>query len=118
VCEFRQVEGLNALIMVLIQQTDGKMRVTFARCSSAGWCAENICYPNFCRSESIKLERGSARSLIKTFDVKKREYFGNTSMEAEISLVMANQTLVKSRFISQTFFPLIVDRNDRPRQES
>ncbi|KAI0268874.1 tRNA guanosine-2'-O-methyltransferase [Gloeopeniophorella convolvens] len=39
------------------------------------------------------LEEGGARSLIKKFDVKKREYFGNTSMEAEISLLMANQTL-------------------------
>ncbi|KAN0135399.1 S-adenosyl-L-methionine-dependent methyltransferase [Lactarius tabidus] len=39
------------------------------------------------------LEQGSARSLIKTFDVKKRQYFGNTSMEAEVSLLMANQTL-------------------------
>ncbi|KAF9227411.1 tRNA guanosine-2'-O-methyltransferase [Gyrodon lividus] len=35
---------------------------------------------------------GTARSLIKMFDVKKRNYFGNTSMEAEISLLMANQT--------------------------
>ncbi|KAH7921404.1 tRNA guanosine-2'-O-methyltransferase [Leucogyrophana mollusca] len=34
---------------------------------------------------------GSARSLVRKFDVKKREYFGNTSMEAEISLLMANQ---------------------------
>ena len=42
----------------------------------------------------IKIEEGSARSLIKRFDVKRREYFGNTSMEAEISLLMANQTLV------------------------
>ncbi|KAI9455436.1 tRNA guanosine-2'-O-methyltransferase [Lactarius psammicola] len=39
------------------------------------------------------LEQGTARSLIKVFDVKKRQYFGNTSMEAEISLLMANQTL-------------------------
>ncbi|KAH9159847.1 hypothetical protein EDB89DRAFT_2082906 [Lactarius sanguifluus] len=39
------------------------------------------------------LDQGSARSLIKMFDVKKRQYFGNTSMEAEISLLMANQTL-------------------------
>jgi len=31
--------------------------------------------------------------LIKTFDVKKRQYFGNTSMEAEVSLLMANQAL-------------------------
>lgn len=36
---------------------------------------------------------GTARSLMGTFDVKKRQYFGNTSMEAEISLLMANQTL-------------------------
>ncbi|TFY66268.1 hypothetical protein EVG20_g4821 [Dentipellis fragilis] len=39
------------------------------------------------------VEDGSARSLVKKFDVKKRAYFGNTSMEAEISLLMANQTL-------------------------
>ncbi|EJD52503.1 tRNA guanosine-2'-O-methyltransferase [Auricularia subglabra TFB-10046 SS5] len=39
------------------------------------------------------LEHGSARSLIHKFDVKKRSYFGNTSMEAEVSLLMANQTL-------------------------
>lgn len=30
---------------------------------------------------------------MQTFDVKKRKYYGNTSMEAEISLLMANQTL-------------------------
>ncbi|KIY44384.1 tRNA guanosine-2'-O-methyltransferase [Fistulina hepatica ATCC 64428] len=39
------------------------------------------------------IEEGSARALIKKFDVKKRSYLGNTSMEAEISLLMANQTL-------------------------
>ncbi|PCH43385.1 tRNA guanosine-2'-O-methyltransferase [Wolfiporia cocos MD-104 SS10] len=39
------------------------------------------------------IEEGSARSLIRKFDVKKRVYYGNTSMEAEISLLMANQTL-------------------------
>ncbi|TBU39613.1 tRNA guanosine-2'-O-methyltransferase [Dichomitus squalens] len=39
------------------------------------------------------IEVGSARPLVKTFDVKKRVYYGNTSMEAEISLLMANQTL-------------------------
>ncbi|KAF9447960.1 tRNA guanosine-2'-O-methyltransferase [Macrolepiota fuliginosa MF-IS2] len=36
---------------------------------------------------------GTARQLVGVFDVKKRAYFGNTSMEAEISLLMANQTL-------------------------
>lgn len=44
---------------------------------------------------TVQIEQGSARPLIKTFDVKKRRYFGNTSMEAEISLLMANQTLVR-----------------------
>ncbi|KAJ3724875.1 tRNA guanosine-2'-O-methyltransferase [Lentinula raphanica] len=39
------------------------------------------------------IEEGTARPLIQMFDVKKRSYFGNTSMEAEISLLMANQTL-------------------------
>ncbi|OSX66131.1 hypothetical protein POSPLADRAFT_1177562 [Postia placenta MAD-698-R-SB12] len=39
------------------------------------------------------IEEGSARPLVKKFDVKKRLYYGNTSMEAEISLLMANQTL-------------------------
>jgi len=39
------------------------------------------------------IEEGSARPLMKKFDVKKRVYYGNTSMEAEISLLMANQTL-------------------------
>ncbi|KAH9892792.1 tRNA guanosine-2'-O-methyltransferase [Cubamyces lactineus] len=39
------------------------------------------------------VEVGSARPLVKTFDVKKRVYYGNTSMEAEMSLLMANQTL-------------------------
>ncbi|KAJ7132800.1 tRNA guanosine-2'-O-methyltransferase [Mycena crocata] len=36
---------------------------------------------------------GSARALIKMFDVKKRTYYGNTSMEAEICLLMANQAM-------------------------
>ncbi|KDQ57438.1 hypothetical protein JAAARDRAFT_686559 [Jaapia argillacea MUCL 33604] len=39
------------------------------------------------------IEDGSARSLVRKFDVKKRVYYGNTSMEAEISLLMANQTM-------------------------
>ncbi|KAL6310395.1 tRNA guanosine-2'-O-methyltransferase [Sparassis latifolia] len=39
------------------------------------------------------VEEGSARMLIKEFDVKKRVYYGNTTMEAEMSLLMANQTL-------------------------
>ncbi|KAF8608623.1 tRNA guanosine-2'-O-methyltransferase [Ceratobasidium sp. AG-I] len=39
------------------------------------------------------IAEGTARKLIAKFDVKKRSYFGNTSMEAEMSLLMANQAL-------------------------
>ncbi|KAJ2078855.1 hypothetical protein H4R24_004190 [Coemansia sp. RSA 988] len=38
--------------------------------------------------------RGS-RELIDRFDVKKRKYLGNTTMDAELSLVMANQALAR-----------------------
>ncbi|PPQ63667.1 hypothetical protein CVT24_004552 [Panaeolus cyanescens] len=47
---------------------------------------------------------GSARALIGKFDVKKRVYYGNTSMESEISLIMANQTLAApGKFIYDPF---------------
>ncbi|EJU04241.1 tRNA guanosine-2'-O-methyltransferase [Dacryopinax primogenitus] len=36
---------------------------------------------------------GTARNLVVEFDIKKRKYFGNTSMDAEVSLLMANQAL-------------------------
>ncbi|KAG8742733.1 hypothetical protein FRC10_001007 [Ceratobasidium sp. 414] len=39
------------------------------------------------------IAEGTARRLIAKFDVKKRQYYGNTSMEAEMSLLMANQAL-------------------------
>ncbi|KAF8495862.1 tRNA guanosine-2'-O-methyltransferase [Gautieria morchelliformis] len=39
------------------------------------------------------IAKGTARPLIHKFDVKKRAYYGNTSMDAEMSLLMANQTL-------------------------
>ncbi|KAJ2840435.1 hypothetical protein FBU31_000414 [Coemansia sp. 'formosensis'] len=40
------------------------------------------------------LNQGS-RDLIDKFDVKKRTYLGNTTMDAELSLVMANQALAR-----------------------
>ncbi|KAJ6593851.1 S-adenosyl-L-methionine-dependent methyltransferase [Mycena capillaripes] len=47
---------------------------------------------------------GSARSLIKMFDVKKRSYYGNTSMESEVSLLMANQALAsRSKLVYDPF---------------
>lgn len=39
----------------------------------------------------MKIAEGTARRLISHFDVKKRAYYGTTSMEAEMSLLMANQ---------------------------
>ncbi|CAE6438525.1 unnamed protein product [Rhizoctonia solani] len=44
------------------------------------------------------IAEGTARKLIAAFDVKKRSYYGNTSMEAEVSLLMANQTLLTNIF--------------------
>lgn len=35
------------------------------------------------------------RHLIDVFDLKKRKYIGNTSFDAELSLIMANQALVR-----------------------
>ncbi|KAJ1823202.1 hypothetical protein LPJ56_000141 [Coemansia sp. RSA 2599] len=36
-----------------------------------------------------------SRELVDRFDVKKRRYLGNTTMDAELSLVMANQALAR-----------------------
>ncbi|KAF8902881.1 tRNA guanosine-2'-O-methyltransferase [Gymnopilus junonius] len=50
------------------------------------------------------IEEGTARQLIHKFDVKKRVYYGNTSMESEISLLMANQTLASpGKFVYDPF---------------
>ncbi|KAK7057237.1 RNA methylase [Favolaschia claudopus] len=47
---------------------------------------------------------GSARALIQMFDVKKRLYYGNTSMDSEVSLLMANQALASpSKLIYDPF---------------
>ncbi|CAG8794943.1 18123_t:CDS:2, partial [Racocetra fulgida] len=33
------------------------------------------------------------RDLVQKYNLKKRKYIGNTSMDAELSLIMANQAL-------------------------
>ena len=48
----------------------------------------------------LKLFEGSARHLIAKFNVKTRVYYGNTSMDSEMSLLMANQTLVRFKSTS------------------
>ncbi|KAF8756911.1 putative RNA methylase family UPF0020 [Rhizoctonia solani] len=53
--------------------------------------------------EFRQIAEGTARKLIATFDVKKRSYYGNTSMEAEVSLLMANQTLTAAYFGALVF---------------
>ncbi len=64
---------------------------------------------------SPKLEEGSARQLIAKFDVKKRAYYGNTSMESEISLLMANQTLV---CVDPLTYIILFHPSIRPLQEN
>ncbi|THH07979.1 hypothetical protein EW145_g3009 [Phellinidium pouzarii] len=50
------------------------------------------------------ISEGQARPLVQKFDIKKRAYYGNTSMEAEISLLMANQTLASpGKFVYDPF---------------
>jgi hypothetical protein len=53
------------------------------------------CRVPFLPSDGQQIAQGTARRLIQKFDVKKRAYYGNTSMDAEMSLLMANQTLVR-----------------------
>ncbi|KAK7676870.1 hypothetical protein QCA50_020206 [Cerrena zonata] len=52
------------------------------------------------------IAEGTARPLVNKFDVKKRSYFGNTSMDAEVSLLMANQTLVS--YFAQNRYHLLI----------
>jgi hypothetical protein len=82
--------------------TSTKELVNYARYFLAGWCAKPAEARFFVFLNAVifvQIEQGSARPLVKTFDVKKRQYFGNTSMEAEISLLMANQTLVRPHIL-------------------
>lgn len=46
-------------------------------------------------ARSIQVAYGKARQLIQKFIVKERKFYGNTSMESEMSLLMAGQTLVR-----------------------
>ena len=67
------------------------------RYSLVGWYVHRNDCKNFSSDlffDHVKLFKGSARHLIKKFNVKKRVYYGNTSMDSEMSLLMANQTLV------------------------
>lgn len=43
----------------------------------------------------VLLAEGTGYALVKTYDLKKRNYLGTTSMDAELSLVSANQALAK-----------------------
>lgn len=57
----------------------------------------------------LQVCEGSARLLIKKFEVKERAFYGNTSMESEMSLLMAGQTLVSSPFRERNDLPLRFD---------
>ena len=80
-------------ILLVLRAASMMATATSAKSSSAGWCVPSL-YPLHPDSQRAQIEEGTARPLLTKFDVKKRAYFGNTSMEAEISLLMANQTLV------------------------
>lgn len=46
----------------------------------------------------------SHRAVVEIFDVKKRKYIGNTTMDAELSLIMANQALAaKGKLVYDPF---------------
>jgi hypothetical protein len=55
---------------------------------------------------SIQICDGQRR-LVDTFDLRKRAYIGNTSMDAEVSLLMANQALVRLKLARP--FPVTSD---------
>ena len=76
------------------REIDLRGMVTSCRSTLEGWCVALTVESHIMLITPLQLEEGSARLLIHKFDVKKRAFFGNTSMEAEISLLMANQTLV------------------------
>jgi tRNA G10 N-methylase Trm11 len=60
-------------------------------------------WPYVCTSSELQIgEDGETRQLITKFDVKKRVFYGNTSMEAEISLLMANQAQVSREMFEAT----------------
>ncbi|CAE6420043.1 unnamed protein product [Rhizoctonia solani] len=64
------------------------------------------------------IAEGAARKLIAAFDVKKRSYYGNTSMEAEVSLLMANQTMTAAYFGALVFGSDIDGRQMRGKEET
>jgi tRNA (guanine10-N2)-methyltransferase len=63
--------------------------------SSTGiWVGRKVCTtarPKRCNALMVSQICEAQRKLLDTFDLKKRAYIGNTSMEAEMSLIMANQ---------------------------
>lgn len=70
------------------------MMETSPRYILAGWCVFFRSIFESLLTQELYIADGSARQLINKFDVKKRAYYGNTSMDAEISLLMANQSMV------------------------
>lgn len=54
-----------------------------------------------------------SRDLVATYDLKKRAYLGTTSMDAELSLVMANMALARPN--SLIYDPFVGTGNHYPR---
>lgn len=64
--------------------------------TSGGWYVFYAVSFQLAQEFRFQISEGQARPLIQKYNVKKRSYYGNTSMDAEVSLLMANQTLVRS----------------------
>jgi hypothetical protein len=71
------------------------------------WYSTSLLIHGIC--DVLQVCEGSARLLIKKFEVKERAFYGNTSMESEMSLLMAGQTLVSSPFREGNDLPLRFD---------
>ena len=95
-----------------------RMMETFCKCISAGWCVFLYVLVSGSRTAYFvvhQIVEGSARPLIQKFDIKKRSYYGNTSMDAEISLIMANQSLVRVKLdisLENSIFELLRHRQE------
>jgi tRNA G10 N-methylase Trm11 len=63
--------------------------------TSLSWTIGRIPLLREMRTNFNQIGKGS-RELMTTYDLKQRQYVGNTSFDAELSLVTANQALVHS----------------------
>ncbi|CAO3586508.1 unnamed protein product [Absidia cylindrospora] len=54
-----------------------------------------------------RLVASGSRDLVQKYNLKKRHYLGTTLMDAELSLVMANQALASSGKLEASYSPVL-----------